>query len=683
MNGGNNTDAQKKMNTECEGEILTSELNSRELQSNDIRQLLMWLDQMQDMAACADHLEKYNISVKLEDLLRFLILKPRRITVKENFEKLSKKINEWKYEYQKKNSSIELQSPIKNYSILFRTISKIPYSGDTDSPSLGHPTRKYEKLVEQYLLRPQDEIVSIIMPVYNASRSVERAISSVLKQLYKNFELIIIDDGSTDSTRKILRQYDKNLKLVCHFCDHSGVARARNLGLSLAKGKYIAYLDSDNEWYPEHLLLMVNQLRDFPEINLAYCAEEIYNNEIFEKIRFRLFNRSFLENTNYIDINSVVHKRKLYERRGGFDVALKRLEDWDLMLRYTEDNFPLCINCALVKYYRSDHSKNPVKNLKYRNARKYYRISQKVIQSKIQKKRMSLTELNSMAKKGLQLYANLHRVKVDESDSIIYIVIIGCENLKQIKVSIEAVLKYTPIGKYKLFVVDRSNSYDISKFFRTIESKSPGCKILRNHKDFIHFAENLKLYDSDTADSRKDLIIMHSGAIVTEGWIDALIQAKKDNIDANLIVPRQVLPAWSKDMRKHVPYCNIENEVDVALSVNKMNLSCVYPLDWGKGYMALDFVDPFFCLIPEPYLRKIIAGNFTDLVPTAFKSILQLAEKKDNELKIIYTPHAKVYRVYQDWFEEIGNSRFRLKLKSILLTLLPIWKKILTKILYL
>lgn len=109
-----------------------------------------------------------------------------------------------------------------------------------------------------------NDLVSIITPVYNAERYIKHTIESVIEQDYDNWELLIIDDCSTDSSRTIAEKYmqaDKRIKLI--FLEkNSGVASARNAGIEAAKGRYIAFLDSDDLWHPNKLSLQIKFMQD-------------------------------------------------------------------------------------------------------------------------------------------------------------------------------------------------------------------------------------------------------------------------------------------------------------------------------------------------------------------------------------------------------------------------------------
>lgn len=177
------------------------------------------------------------------------------------------------------------------------------------------------------------------MPTFNRGWVIRRAIESVLKQTFSDFELIVIDDGSTDNTQEILSSFtDKRLGTVRQGTN-SGTAVVRNIGLKKSGGGLIAYLDSDNLWYPNFLEVMTSELTS--ELVLAYSGQNTLlvggdrkNPSIIgRKVRNETYNPARLTYENFIDINAVVHKREVLEEVGYFDESLKSLEDWDLFVR--------------------------------------------------------------------------------------------------------------------------------------------------------------------------------------------------------------------------------------------------------------------------------------------------------------------------------------------------------------
>lgn len=200
--------------------------------------------------------------------------------------------------------------------------------------------------------------VSVVMPSYNRSQTIRKAVESVLNQNYKDFELIIIDDGSTDNTKETLSEI-KDKRLVCEYIDHKGASSARNKGLSLAKGKFIAFLDTDNYWHSSFLETMIQEVRK-PYL-MGYCSENMFlvsgnkksQQIIGRKVRNVEYNPVKLTYTNFIDINSVLIDKTLFDEIGKFDERLGILEDWDLFVRIAL-KYPFKIkhiDQVLVDYY--------------------------------------------------------------------------------------------------------------------------------------------------------------------------------------------------------------------------------------------------------------------------------------------------------------------------------------------
>jgi len=134
--------------------------------------------------------------------------------------------------------------------------------------------------------------VSIIIPTYNRAYILDRAIYSVLRQTFKKWELIIIDDGSSDSTEKlVLGLSKKNVNIKYYHQNNKGPSIARNLGLQKSSGQYIAYLDSDNEFLPNYLETMLQHFKSNPVAvfsipKLNYTLEKYTNNTLVESLDY-------------------------------------------------------------------------------------------------------------------------------------------------------------------------------------------------------------------------------------------------------------------------------------------------------------------------------------------------------------------------------------------------------------
>ena len=135
--------------------------------------------------------------------------------------------------------------------------------------------------------------VSVIIPTYNRAHLVGRAIQSVLEQTYKDFELIVIDDGSNDNTEYIIKEFqkkDKRIKYIAYKKNKGGSA-ARNAGIKSSKGEYIAFLDSDDEWLSEKLEKQIRLFSSMPaKVGVIYCGRYDFDDDTgIERLRSCLF----------------------------------------------------------------------------------------------------------------------------------------------------------------------------------------------------------------------------------------------------------------------------------------------------------------------------------------------------------------------------------------------------------
>jgi glycosyltransferase involved in cell wall biosynthesis len=175
-------------------------------------------------------------------------------------------------------------------------------------------------------------LVSVIMPTKNRAQEVQVAARSVLAQTYTNFELLIVDDASTDGTLDALGEIASDSRVrVIRRETSAGVAIARNTGLKVATGHYVAYLDSDNTWVPEFLELMIAFLTTRP-LRAAYCVSELKGEEQ-HYFRALPYDYDVLRERNYIDCIVLLHERSLLDEVGMFDERLRRMVDWDLLIR--------------------------------------------------------------------------------------------------------------------------------------------------------------------------------------------------------------------------------------------------------------------------------------------------------------------------------------------------------------
>ena len=206
-------------------------------------------------------------------------------------------------------------------------------------------------------------LVSVVIPVYNREDTVGRAVSSILNQSYKNLELIIVDDCSNDNSLKVIREFRDERIRVVELKKNSGANAARNKGIMAARGQYIAFQDSDDEWDEDKLQI---QMRDMLDKNLSacYCAHRLIDNagetivpedyENKEKYETGLIN--VLANYNVMSTQTLIIRKNIFEIINDFDEEMPRLQDYEFAIRLVQKEKIGYIAQPLVSVYRTKKS---------------------------------------------------------------------------------------------------------------------------------------------------------------------------------------------------------------------------------------------------------------------------------------------------------------------------------------
>ena len=196
-------------------------------------------------------------------------------------------------------------------------------------------------------------IVSVIIPTYNRWPMVRQAIESVLAQSYRGWELIVVDDGSNDGTSEHLAQYGPSVRHVSR--PRNGVAAARNYGVRIAKGRYVAFLDSDDLWMARKLEIQAAFMEQHPEIQICQTEEIWIRGGVRVNPRAKhakpsgdIFRRSL--DRCLVSPSAVMMTKDLFNQYGGFDESFPVCEDYDLWLRIGIDHLvPLIPKPLVVK----------------------------------------------------------------------------------------------------------------------------------------------------------------------------------------------------------------------------------------------------------------------------------------------------------------------------------------------
>jgi len=203
-----------------------------------------------------------------------------------------------------------------------------------------------------------EKLISVIIPAYNTAHLIGRSIKSVLSQTYQNFEIIVVDDGSTDELNEVVTAFNDNrIQYIRHEVNRGGSA-ARNTGVQNAKGNYIAFLDSDDEWLPEKLEKQIKVFQSTSSnIGVVYTGwrwiRDKDNIIIQEKIPIYRgdVSRIILEEDGIGSLSTPLVKKDILTSIGGLDEKLPSRQDWDLWIRLSKVCEMDFVPEILVNYY--------------------------------------------------------------------------------------------------------------------------------------------------------------------------------------------------------------------------------------------------------------------------------------------------------------------------------------------
>ncbi|MEK6288255.1 MAG: glycosyltransferase [Acidobacteriota bacterium] len=206
--------------------------------------------------------------------------------------------------------------------------------------------------------------VSIVIPTYNSARYLVEAVKSVLAQTFRDFEVLVVDDGSTDETETLMRRYGTPVRYIRQ--NNGGVAAARNRGIKESCGRYIAFLDADDTWYPDKLEQQLTALEKEKDRRFCYSAFTVVDSDLVP-LGVNHSNRDgsaledLLTRGNVVgSICTVLCERSLFATAGGFDPALSQCADWDMWVRIAALTDFLYLDDTLVTYRQ--HGTNMSRN---------------------------------------------------------------------------------------------------------------------------------------------------------------------------------------------------------------------------------------------------------------------------------------------------------------------------------
>jgi len=208
--------------------------------------------------------------------------------------------------------------------------------------------------------------ISVILPAYNSEKTISQAIKSILVQTFKNYEFLIIDDGSTDDTERVVKSFlDKRIKYFKK--EHTGLADTLNYGLKIAKYDWVARMDADDISHPQRLELQMSYLSEHQDIDWISCWYAIFDNNIKYIIKLPKDSETISEKlvlTSSVCFAGSIFKKDMILKNGGFEGEV--FEDYKLLLKIKDHcNF---YNIQEVLYFQRKH-KNSLSRKNYEQKR--------------------------------------------------------------------------------------------------------------------------------------------------------------------------------------------------------------------------------------------------------------------------------------------------------------------------
>ncbi len=426
---------------------------------------------------------------------------------------------------------------------------------------------KMEPILESHKESIAALLVSIVMPTYNRAEIIANAIKSVQQQKHVNFELLVVDDGSTDNTKALINEIssrDPRIKYIEG--SHQGVSAARNTGLRKSRGDYIFYLDSDNAWLPDHLQVTLAFMYVFG-VGAAYSGLVCLNNGKGRYYRGDDFNWNQCHELNYLDMNSFAHKASLLELCQNFDEHLERLVDWDFMLRLTRTTTTVFLPFLGVEYFDGDDFSRITRTVatggeiqglqslirdktkrheavqfvnesKYPVVESFFRVKPEE-GSKLKEQRLVTSNPGVFA--NLENYRELSLQAVNRQSDLISIIVVCFNKSELTRECIKSVFRNPPPAgtKLELIVVDNGSTDDTRDVVADLAQQFP--EII-----YVHNATNMMFSMGNNIGAARSngkyLVFLNNDTLVTPGWLEHLHQKISSAENVGIVGPKLLYP---------------------------------------------------------------------------------------------------------------------------------------------
>lgn len=515
------------------------------------------------------------------------------------------------------------------------------------SPNLGFKdytnwTRKFDTITDTHLTSFHREVadfsfkplISVIMPVYNTPEKwLKKAINSVIAQIYDNWELCIVDDGSTDTTvRQTLQEYQSHPNIHIKYRQSNGhISQASNDAVAMAKGEYIAILDHDDELRPHSLFEVVKILQTAPSAKLIYSDEDkitVKGERINPYFKPDL-NIELLRSQNYICHLTVIKKDCIISV-GGFRGEVNGAQDWDLFLRIIDSiSTEEVVHIPKILYHWRIIESSTANS----TAAKPYVL--KAQQTCVQE-HLKRNKIDGKA----QILHDISQIKVNYSFSestalTVSIIIPTKDQVHHLKRCIKSIETKTLIKKYEIIIINNNSEEESTfEYFQQL-STHPNIKIVDDSRPF-NFSQ-LNNSAAKLARGQYLLFLNNDIEVITKGWLTEMLSLLQQDhvgaIGAKLLFPNGLLQ-----------HAGVILGIGGVAGHNHKGIRRDNPGYFNRVALRSEFsAVTAACLLCKKEVFANIGGFNENSLSVAFNDVDLCLRIRQAGYRIIYTPYAELY----------------------------------------
>lgn len=365
-------------------------------------------------------------------------------------------------------------------------------------------------------------LVSVIVPTYNRPDQLTATLESILAQTYKPVEIIVVNDGGTDVEPTISSLNRNHTITYVRHGENRGLAAARNTGIKIARGKYIAYLDDDDLFYPRHVYTLVRFLES-GKYEVAYtdahrAHQEKKNGKYTVTKRDVPYSFDFdydrILTTNFIPVLCFMHRRSCVEETGLFDESLKRLEDWDMWIR-------------MSRKFKFAHIKDLTCEFSWRTDGTT--MSSRQMEEFVEARRRIAGKYFRVPPSGVVGIQYSRKAK----QSLVSVVILTFNEVEYTKECVDSIRKHTPEA-HEIIFVDNGSSDGTVSWLETLVRENAHYKLIQN-KTNLGFAKGCN--QGIEAASGEYVLLLNNDTVVTKDWLSGMLETLNSAPDIGIVGP--------------------------------------------------------------------------------------------------------------------------------------------------